>query len=80
MPLNDQPHGFRKNRSYETQLLEFLDELTTRMEIGQQTDVVVMDFAKAFDKVNHSLLLHKLHHYGVRDTLNQLICSYLTNR
>ena len=74
------PHGFRKKRSCETQLLEFLDELKTHMVIGQQTDIVVMDFPKAFDNVNHSLLLHKFHHYGVRDTLNQWICSFLTNR
>ena len=50
------------------------------MEMRQQTDVVVMDFAEAFDKVNHSLLLHKLHHYGVRNTLNQWIPSFFTNR
>ena len=62
----------------ETQLLKFLDELTTHVEM-EQIDTVVMDFAKAFNKVDHSLLLHKLHHYGIRDTLNQWICSFLTN-
>ena len=78
--LSDQQHDFCKNRSCETQLLEFLDELTARMELEQETDVVVMDFAKAFDKVNHSLLLHKIHHNGVRNTLNQWISSFPTNR
>ena len=47
--------------------------------MGQQTDAVV-DFTKAFDKVNHSLLLHKLHHHGVRNTLNLWIRNFLTNR
>ena len=63
-----------------TQLLEFLDEMTAHIEMGQQTDVAVMNVAKAFDKVNHSLLLHKIHHNGVRNTLNQWISSFPTNR
>lgn len=78
--LCDQQHGFRKHRSCETQLLEFIDELTSSMELGHQTDVVVLDFAKAFDKVNHSLLLHKLHHYGVSDTTHAWISSFLNGR
>jgi hypothetical protein len=36
------------------------------MENGKQTDILVMDFSKAFDKVSHSLLLHKLHYYGIQ--------------
>ena len=71
--LCPQQHGFRKHRSCETQLLEFMDELTANMEKGHQTDVVVMDFAKAFDKVNHSLLVHKIHHYGIRNSTNSWI-------
>ena len=47
--------------------------------MGQQTDAVV-DFTKAFDKVNHSLLLHKLHNHGVRNTLTLWIRNFLTNR
>ena len=47
--------------SCETQLLEFIDDVTLNMENGEQTDIFVMDFSKAFDKVSHSLLLHKLH-------------------
>ena len=41
---------------------------------------ILMDFAKAFDKVNHSLLLHKLHHYGIRGEVNRWIGSFLINR
>ena len=40
------------------------------MEKGRQTDVMVMDFAKALNKVNHSLLIHTLHHYGIRNFIN----------
>ncbi len=39
-----------------------------------------MDFSKAFDKVSHSLLLHKLHHYGIRGKTNTWIGSLLSNR
>ena len=62
--LSPQQHGFRKKRSCETQLLELTEELSDNMEKGHQTDMIVLDFAKAFHKVNHSLLLHKLQHYG----------------
>ena len=73
-------HGFRKQRSCETQLLEFISELVTSLDQKQQTDVVVMDFAKAFDKVNHSLLVHKLRHYGIRNSINCWIADFLEGR
>jgi len=73
-------HGFRKGRSCETQLLEFTDDITSNMEAGKQTDVLIMDFSKAFDKVSHSLLLHKLSHYGIKGRTNAWISAFLTNR
>ena len=69
--LCDQQHSFHKQRSCESQLLKIVHDLTSNLESGSQTDVVVIDFAKAFDKVNHFLLVvHKLHHYGVGGTTN----------
>jgi hypothetical protein len=59
-------HGFRTGRSCETQLREFIDDVTLNMENGKQTDILVLDFSKAFDKVSHPLLLHKLHNYGIQ--------------
>jgi hypothetical protein len=47
-------HGFLTGRSCETQLLEFIDDVTLNMENGKQTDILVMDFSKAIDKVSHS--------------------------
>jgi outer membrane lipopolysaccharide assembly protein LptE/RlpB len=78
--LCPQQHGFRKERSCETQLLELVEELTTSVAAGVQTDIVIMDFAKAFDKVNHSLLLHKLFDYGIQGDIHRWIQSFLTGR
>ena len=51
-------------------------------KISRQTDVFIMDFAKAVDKVCHSLLVHKdkLHHYGIWGKVNRWIKNWLTNR
>ena len=75
-------HGFREKRSCETQLLEFISDLTNNMQSGVQTDVLVMDFSKAFDKVSHKHLTAKLDYYGVRgrSILSGYRASCLTER
>jgi hypothetical protein len=70
-------HGFRSKRSCETQLLECIDDHTMNLENGKQTDLLILDFSKAFDKVSHSLLLHKLYHYGIRGSTNQMDSNLL---
>ena len=78
---NDNQYGFRRGRSCETQLLEFVEELTTSLEGGRHTDVIILDFAKAFDRVNRSLLAHKLHQgYGIRGSTITWIVSFLSDR
>ena len=47
-------HGFRRGRSYETKLLQFIDDLSSNLQESQQTDILIMDFAKAFDHVSQS--------------------------
>ena len=73
-------HGFRKGRSCVTQLLHFLDQVYKGLESGQKVEVIYTDFEKAFDKVDHGVLLSKLYHYGVRGKLLKLIESYLKDR
>ena len=46
----------------------------------RQTDVIIMDFAKAFDKVPHKRLLYKLHYYGIRGSTHKWIASWLSER
>ena len=78
--LHDRQHGFRAGRSCETQLVMFADELAEHMSRGAQTDVIVMDFSKAFDRVPHRRLLHKLHHYGIQGNTLQWVSSFLNGR
>ena len=46
----------------------------------KQTDLIIMDFAKAFDKVTHRRLLHKLDYYGIRGSTHKWINSWLSGR
>ena len=46
-------HGFLEKRSCETQLIELVEELSRKLSNGHQVDLVLLDFSKAFDKVNH---------------------------
>ena len=73
-------HGFRSKHSCENQLLITTDEFIQNFEGKTQTDVVVLDFSKAFDVVPHQRLLHKLDHYGIRGTTLNWIQYFLTNR
>ena len=58
-------HGFRDRRSCETQLIEFQADILPNIKNGMQTDVLIMDFSKAIDKVGHMHLMEKLKYYGV---------------
>ena len=73
-------HGFRQGRSCETQLLELTTKLFSNLASGKQTDLIVMDFAKAFDKVCHKKLISKLEYYGIRENTLKWITSFLNNR
>jgi hypothetical protein len=73
-------HGFRKGRSCETQLIEFVDDISKNLQEGRQTDILIMDFAKAFDKENHSLLIHKLRYYGIDGKTTRWIHNWLDDR
>jgi len=78
--LCDQQHGFRNGRSCETQLIITVDDFAKSLDEGGQTDVVLLDFSKAFDKVSHKCLLHKLNYYGIRGNLLAWLENFLSNR
>ena len=78
--LSNSQHGFRKNRSCETQLLITLQELADTLNRGDQADCILLDFSKAFDKVPHKRLLNKCKFYGIRGAILEWIESFLDNR
>ena len=78
--MYDLQHGFRERRSCETQLVSLIEDLARKTSQGKQTDLILLDFSKAFDKVNHSKLLMKLHSYGIRNDTLRWIQAFLSNR
>ena len=77
--LHTLQHAFRKKRSCESQLIESVHGIAFNMQKGHQNDVV-MDSAKAFDKVAHNILLYKLSSYGVKGNTLGWIGSFLSGR
>jgi len=72
-------HGFRSRRSCESQLI-FVHDIVSNMAAGLQTDVCILDFAKAFDKVGHRRLVEKLKWYSIDGSVNTWIESFLNCR
>ena len=63
--MSQYQHGFRSEHSCESQLISFTQEVYDNLENGNQTDIIVMDFSKAFDKVDHNKLIYKLSALGI---------------
>ena len=76
--INTSKHGFLKARSYLTNLLCFLEEITKWVHDGSPVDVVNLDFQKAFDKVPYQRLLLKLKAHGIDNDVINWIEEWLT--
>ena len=57
-----------------------IQDLTKGLNDGDQADVILLDLSKAFDKVPHGRLMHKVNYYGVRGNTHSWIQSLLTDR
>ena len=77
---NESQHGFRKGRSCISQLLEHHQRIVSWMEEDALVDVIYLDFAKAFDTVDHGILLRKLRTIGVSGPLIRWISCFLHDR
>ena len=73
-------HGFRKKRSCLTQLLSHIEFIYRCLNNGDEVDVIYLDYSKAFDKVDHKVLLEKLKRYGIGGNVLRWIEKFLTNR
>ena len=73
-------YGFRNNHSVNHALLDVVTNCYDALHCSQHTALLFMDLRKAFDIVSHKILLHKLHHYGIRGPAYALIENYLTSR
>jgi len=78
--LSDNQFGFRSKRSTTTALSTFADEVLLNMEKGHICGAVFLDFTKAFDTVDHGILMSKLSSVGVSTTALEWFTSYLSNR
>ena len=76
----DWQHGFQSKRSTETQLVTLIHELGENLDNRKQTDITVLDFSNAFDKVSHQLLSIKLDYYGIWGSTLRWINSFLSHR
>ena len=72
--------GFRNKHSTTHALINLTEQIRSNIDKGLYTCGVFIDLQKAFDTVDHEILLAKLHHYGVRGLSNQWFRSYLSNR
>ena len=78
--LSDKQYGFLKGRSAKIQMIRVMDDWTMHLDQGRSVDVIYMDFMKAFDKVSHVHLLHKLQHLGVHQHVLDWIHDFLNDR
>ena len=72
--------GSGRNANAKPQLLSTIEEIASTTAKGHQGDIILLDFMKAFDKVPHTRLLHKLDHYGVRENVKNWKESFLSHR
>ncbi len=78
--LSPSQHGFRDKRSTLTSLIISQYDYITQLDNGSDIDLILFDFSKAFDSVNHELLLLKLRAYGINSRLLAWIAQFLSNR
>ena len=78
--LSSNQYGFRKNHSTAYALILLYDKLSDAIDQGKVTLGLFIDLSKAFDTVNHDILLAKIQFYGVRGVALQWFKSYLSCR
>jgi retron-type reverse transcriptase len=78
--VTDAQHGFRANRSTVTALQDFVNDVQTAVDNKMNPIRLFINLSKAYDVLDHKLLLNKLNEYGIRGIANSWVESYLSNR
>lgn len=78
--ISARQHGFLNKKSTSSNLCEVTQYIAESLDGGSQVDVIYTDFAKAFDRISHSILIQKLYIFGFHDSLVDFFKSYLHNR
>ena len=78
--LTDHQYGFRSNKNTTLAINEFLETIYQYLDQSKAIQTIFLDFSKAFDTVNHQILLNKLPFYNFNESAVNLIKSYLSNR
>ena len=78
--ISEQQFGFRAGHSTVDQLILTYNDISLSADCGKSTDLILFDFSKAFDLVNHTILITKLHHIGITGQVCDWIASFLSNR
>ena len=78
--FNKRQHGFVPGRSTQTQLLSYFNDIFDTLAEGKRLDTVYLDFAKAFDKVDHEILLEKVKKHKISGKIGKWIREFLTDR
>ena len=79
--IDSRQHGFLPGKSCNTQMVQFCDSLALSINNNQKTDVIYFDFAKAFDSVNHDIILNKMkYRYKIDGKMLRFLVNYLKNR
>ena len=78
--IDDSQHGSVSGRSTVTQLLKQQDTILEMLEEGENMEIIYLDFAKAYDKVDHLILLQKLNDIGISGHTLQWMKMWLTER
>ena len=78
--LNSTQHGFRPGRSCLSALLDVFDNIMHMLDSNSSVDMLYLDYSKAFDKVDHGILLHKLRAVGITGNIGIWLFHFLTDR
>ena len=78
--LYDNQYGFHSNHSCEHAIGQTVGNLLKNLENKKNSICVLLDLSKAFDTIEHSIMLEKLDLYGIRGTALSWFCSYLSDR